>query len=431
MKNIKTVLIILLCLMFINTSGLCREPGSEEPTVSQKEAEILEQVIKLSEEDLETAIEFLSAKVVSNSSSALDFSLGNLYFQKDKLEEAEDAYRNALKKLPGFSRARANLARILIGQGKIDAAIKEFKEILLAGKTRPSTLTLIGYTFLLKDRPVPAETAYRQALLLEPDDINAYLGLAKCLVQQERFKEAVKVLEDLLEDNPLNKELWFLLANANLALEKSDRAVITLECARRLDLASDQALASLGDLYLNQGQADEALIVYKEAFSMEEPSIDRLLRAVEGFIMMRQPSQAAVLLKRGHILEQAGKVSWTPAQSCKLCWLKARQAHLKGEHEFALKAYNSLLEKDPLHGPALLATGDLHREEGRLEQALIFYERAGRIQDKEVKALIRQAQVEVDRQGYGRAVELLEAAQVLKPRAYVTRYLEQVRRLVR
>ena len=56
---------------------------------------------------------------------------------------------------------------------------------------------------------------------------------------------------------------------------------------------------------------------------------------------------------------------------------------------------------------------------------------AGRIADKETQALIRQAQIEVGRERYKRAAELLEAAQALKPVPHVARYLEQVRRLAR
>ena len=431
MKKIKTIFAIWICLISIIMPGFCQGPPPEEPVVSSQEVKVLEQVVELSEEDLEKAIDFLNAKITSNSSSALDFALGSLYFQKDKLAEAEDSYRKALKKLPGFSRARANLARVLIRQDKIDEAIEKFKMILLAGKTRPSTLTLIGWTFLLKGQSVPAETAYRQALLLEPEDINAYLGLARCLLQQERFKEAVKVLEDLLENNPLNKELWFLFANANLTLDKPDKAITALECAHRLGLASSEALASLGDLYLNRSQADEALIAYREAFSVEKPSIDRLLRAAEGFVIMLKPDQAAALLERVQMLKQTDQVSLTPEQSRKLYWLEARRAHLKGERKSALKAYKRLLEEDPLCGDGLLALGDLHREMGESEEALIFYERAARIPDKQIEAIIRQAQIEVEREGYSRAVELLEAAQVLKPQVYIARYLEQIRRLVR
>jgi len=402
-----------------------------EPTVSQEEAELLRQIGDLSEEDPEKAVELLNAQITLQSSPALDFALGNFYFREGKLDLAEGAYRQALKKMPSFSRARANLGRALIMQDKIDEAIREFRSVLIEGQASPETFTLIGYTFLLKGQSVPAETAYRQALLLKPDDTNAYLGLAKCLLEQERFQEAVKILEDLLEDNPQRQELWFLLANANLALEKSDRAIIVLESARRLGVISKEALATLGELYLNCGQVEDSLIVYKEAFAVENPSIDRLLRAIEGFIMMHKPEEAGVLLKRAGNIKQQKPNIFSLEQSYKFHRLQAHQARLKGDYETAFIAYKKLLEENPLDGDVLISLGDLYRETGEFEEALISYERAGRIAGKETQALIRQAQVEVERERYNRAVELLEAAQALKSQHHVGRYLEQVRRLAR
>ena len=61
----------------------------------------------------------------------------------------------------------------------------------------------------------------------------------------------------------------------------------------------------------------------------------------------------------------------------------------------------------------------------------MLYERAASTEGSEAEALVRQAQIEVERERYGRAVELLEASLVFDDAPHVTRYLEQVRRLVR
>ena len=56
-------------------------------------------------------------------------------------------------------------------------------------------------------------------------------------------------------------------------------------------------------------------------------------------------------------------------------------------------------------------------------------ERAARVKGFEADALVRHAQIEVRRERYGRAAELLENAQVFQNQPHVGRYLEQVRRL--
>ena len=136
-----------------------------------------------------------------------------------------------------------------------------------------------------------------------------------------------------------------------------------------------------------------------------------------------------MLLDQFRGLEKGEKISPTPEQNQKFLWLKARQAHLGGNFETALKTYQRLLTEDPLHGEALLVLGDLYRETGKLEKALLSYERAARISGMEADGLIRQAQIEVERERYKNAVDLLEVAQSFRPQSHVSRYLEQVRRL--
>ncbi|MEA1927758.1 MAG: tetratricopeptide repeat protein, partial [Candidatus Auribacterota bacterium] len=250
-------------------------------------------------------------------------------------------------------------------------------------------------------------------------------------LMQERYRETVSLLENLLKDDPSRSEFWFLLSNARLALGEPDRAIVALECARRLKVASDESLATLADLYLNGGQLEEALARYKEAFAGQQPSLNRMLRASKAFILVRDPVRAAVLLEKIHAAAEGEVVELTPDQLHELNRLEARRAHLEGDLDTAARAYQRLIEDDPLDGDILLVLGDLYREKGELEEAMVSYEQASRIPDSKLNALIRRAQLEVERERYGKAVEFLEKAQVVKPQPHVARYLTQVRHLVR
>ena len=411
--------------------AIAHEAQSREPTVTKQEAETLSKAAELAEKDVAAAVSFLHPLVKPSSSAALDFALATFYLQENDLEQAARSYRIALEKMPTFARARANLAQVLIQQEKLDEAVNELQLIVGEGVANPSTYTLLGYTFLLKGEAVPAETAYRQALLFKPGDTNAYIGLTKSLLQQERYRECISLIRNLLESRPTEDELWSVLANACIALGDLDRAITSLECARRLGVASSEGLATMGDLYLNREQPSEALAAYTQAFSVEKPSVARLLRAAEGLLMMDQPSEAAVLIEQALGIKEKHPNSFTPELVQKLRWLQARQAHLSGKIEDAVKEYELFLEENPLHADALLALGDIYRQRSEYEKALLAYERAARLPDAEVKAFVRQAQAEVDRGRYSRAVELLEQAQAKDPQRNVARYLDQVRHLIR
>ncbi|MCD4813895.1 tetratricopeptide repeat protein [bacterium] len=400
-----------------------------EPQVTEEEAGILEQVSGLSRKNPGLAKTLLDKSMQKESSPALDFALGNVLFQMGETGDAEKAYRTALRKMPQFDRARANLTRVLLQQDKITAAREQLSQILLTGRNQASIMTLTGYVYLLDDKPVAAESAYRQALLSAPDDINAYLGLAKVLLIQERFHEAARLLETILQDYPRRGELWANLANARLALEQYGRAVVALETARRLGVASPEALATLGDLYLNRAQYTDAVQAYSLAFASEAPSSTRLLRTIGGLLQVKEVREAGMLIEKARGLEKNGQL--TSRQMNQLQWLVARRFQLSGHGEAARRAYQKLIARDPLNGKAILALGDLYAESRSLDRALALYARASRISQVRVEALTKQARIEVERENYADAIGLLLDVQAVAPRETIARYIEQLRYLRR
>ena len=413
---------------------VCPEAGafsdkelSTQPTVSQKESKVLHEVATFSESNVDDAILYLEKELSDESSAALDFILGNLYFQKENLEKASELYRSAICKMPSFMKARGNLARILIQQNKINEAIDEFKSIMETGDPLPSTFTLIGYTYLLSNQPVPAETAYRQAIMREPNDKNAYLGLIKSLFLQERYAEAKKLIIDMLNRYPEHKNLWSLLANANLAFGKAEDALVNLECARRIGAASPEALATLGDIYQNMNMIDAAIGAYKESFEMKKASVKRMLRASEGFLMMNEPDTAEMFLSMVSDVEK--EKTLCASDKMKKLLLSARVAQLRDDYKTARETYEKLLDEDPLDSDALMFLGDIYRKEDNPEKALLYYERAARVAENRIDPLLRQAQLLVDLGKYKPALEVIEEAQKIKAQPHVARYAAQVRQL--
>jgi tetratricopeptide (TPR) repeat protein len=212
-------------------------------------------------------------------------------------------------------------------------------------------------------------------------------------------------------------------------LQDTDEAVAVLETSRRLGLADAGALAMQGDLYMNRNQPGEALALYMESFRKVNPPVTRMLRAVQGYLATGDVEKGMKLIDE--INQRKEKAGLSPEQEKRIMLLEARAYYSEEKYEDARNACEALLEADPLNGDAVLLVGDIKWKSGAFEEALIHFERAERIAGKEVEALIRQAQVEVDRGKYKRAFELLKKAQNQKPQEHVEKYLEQVRRLIR
>ena len=418
---------------FIALAALCLpSAAATQPTISKKEAELLKAVEGIAVTNLNRAITVLQAEDATKRSPALDFALGNFHFQADKLDLAVNAYRLALKKMPAFRAAAMNLGRVYLVQEKAAEAIEVYQGIVKAGDADTASLLLLGHALLAAEHSVSAENAYRQALLLSPSSRDGLFGLAKCLFDQNRYREGASLLKQLLARYPRDRQLWSLRAHTLIALEKSGDAIVTLECARRMGCADSDMLATLGDLYLNAERPADAVGSYKAAFAVGgPPTVERLLRAIRALVQLKESGQAEALLGEVEERRQLEPKLFDEDLDLKVLRLKAELTQQKGDLDAAMALYARALRKEPLDGRTMLLLGDLRREKGRIEDAVMIYERAARIPGFEAEALIRQAQAEVERERYVRAVTLLEAAQTFEKQDHVARYLEQLREMVR
>ena len=400
-----------------------------EPTVTREESARLAAAMGVAATNSAQAIRMLSEERRPEASAALDFVIGNLHFQDERLDEAAAAYRAAIEKLPKFRSALMNLGRVYLLQERTGATIELYRQLVTDGQADADILLLLGHALLMEAAPVSAETAYRQSLLLHPQQTDAMLGLAKALLLQERHAEGLALVGEILEREPTHRELWVLRANAYLSMGKPAEAMQAIETARRLGRAEADLLATLGDLLLNEDRAEDALRAYEEAFAGEEPSPARLLRAVEGFLLAGDTDGAAKMIGRAETARQAGPERYGEKQQAALLRLQAEWARQEGRDADAVARCEEVLKLDPLDGRTLLLLAQLQQEGGRLEDAVMTCERAARVKGFEADALVRQAQIEVRRERYERAAELLESAQVFQAQPHVGRYLEQVRRL--
>jgi tetratricopeptide (TPR) repeat protein len=396
---------------------------SEEPTVTSAEAGWISAASAVASTNPAGAIMLLEGKAHKTASAAVDFALGNFRMQNGDLPGACSAYENAVAKVPGFCSAWQNLGQAMLAQGKDEQAAAALVEAVRLDVTRTRALVLLGHARLAGDRAVSAEAAFRQALMTGPDDPDAMAGLLRALSLQDRNLEAAALGRELAGRMPGRSDIWSLRARAHIAMDEPDAALRVLETARSLGVADVSILLAAADIWLNAGVADVAVSRYNEARKAGTVSPDRLLRAARALFQSGNQAAAATLLgeidpaspgpesRRQHMMLRLDLLSW------------------QGRTDDVAAICVEGLSADPLDADLLTRLGDVHREKKEWEDALICFERVSRVKGHEADGLVKQAEVEVFRGRYSRAVELLEAAQSLDDRAHVRRYLEQVRRL--
>jgi tetratricopeptide (TPR) repeat protein len=353
--------------------------GGAEPPLTERTAETIRRTAALAETNVVEAVAALEKSHAADDGPALAFALGNLYWRAGRLEDARRLYEEALTAWPRYRRARLNLGRLELTAGHADEAMRLMREAVESGDVDADVMLLFGHALLLSEQPVSAEGAYRQALLLRPGDADAMLGLARCLLGQERYRDGAALLDELAGRRPERREVWLWRARSLLALGEPRRAAVMLETARRLECADSEMLADLGDLYVNAGQPADALERYEEAFSVEIPNPDRLLRAAEGCLLLGRPEDARRFLKRAGEATPESETEEAAGLVRRRLRLEGDLAVTEGRPEDAVGAYESLLRTHPLDADVLVRLGDVRRGMGRLEAARIAYERAARI----------------------------------------------------
>ncbi len=382
------------------------------------------EILELLRENPEGAIESLKKQIKPESSSILSFTLAKLQQQEGEVEAAKQNLEVALAKSPDFLRAHRELGFLLAQNSEFEAAAEHLvRTIELDGADGPG-FGILGYCYLNLDRPISAEGAYRNAMLLAPSTKDWKLGLIKSLYVQSKFNEGSLILDELIQADPENEAYWSLKAEMQVLQEKLLDAVVSLETMRRLGKAGSQDLGRLADLHLIQNRPDLAVEIYEAAMKGEEPlETSKLVRAGEALTSQGYPLKAAKLIEG---LESNLGESMDDEMLVSVLKLKSKIALSQDNGDTAIQFLEQALEKDPLDGEALILVGDYYQTQEEWEKAVFRYETASRIDGYEADALVKQAQVLVKQGKYTNAISLLEQAQKIRPKDFVARYLESV-----
>ncbi len=398
-----------------------------EPRLSVSERDLMQKVFDLiAAEKTGEAQRLLEAAAGPNTSAVVDFTIANLHFQQERLDEALLAYRAAVDKFPKFRRAWRNMALIHVRRTEYVDAADGFVRVLELGGGDSTVYGLLGYSHANQGSHLAAESAYRMACLLDPKLLDWQLGLARSLFEQQRFAEAAALLDPLLKRDPDRGDFWMLQGNAYLGLNQAAKAAECLEMVDRLGQSTPDTLNTLGDIYVNDELFDLAVAAYMRAIDAGQQNPERAIRAVRVLIARGAFEETRALLG---VLDTVYGPKLADAQKKELLFLRSRLAMAEGAGEEEARVLEQIVALDPLDGEALLLLGQHSQRTGNPEKAIFYYERAAGIESYEADAKVRHAQLLIGQGKYRDALPLLERAQAVKPRDNVAQYLEQVERL--
>jgi hypothetical protein len=104
-----------------------------------------------------------------------------------------------------------------------------------------------------------AEASYRASMERDPQDEDTRGHLGQCLLRQNRYNEALPLLEEVCRDNPKHDygHTMMALAETLRALGQTERATAVFQHVTE-NHSYARARVQLAELYLNAGRSDEA-----------------------------------------------------------------------------------------------------------------------------------------------------------------------------
>lgn len=245
MRRLTIILSILVTMFFVQDSAHAQ-------SVTKKTFKALEEIQKLVEADQHRqAQQLLESLVEQVRGLPYDNAIANQYLAHtsimlDQPKRARRALESALNttELPPELRTELNLfyGTVLLGEEEFDVALPVLEE-WLAAETSPKANQIfsVAYANYKTGNLNRSETLMVRAFNATPTPADSWYQLYyRVLFEQKKYRRAEGLLHEMLTRQPGDKQLWRLLANHHLQLEKSGDALAAVMISYINELVTDE-----------------------------------------------------------------------------------------------------------------------------------------------------------------------------------------------
>lgn len=176
--------------------------------------------------------------------------LGQLYAMQHDNAAARAQFEAARSIAPGSEAVVLNLARMQDAEGNSAEALKTLESVPEGDRT-PRIELAIASLYDRQKKTKQALAAYKAALAMQPDNIDAQRGLAEDLLTQNNTESALKLYEGITTQDPEDAHSFLRLAELERSVGHLRKAQAALEHARALDPDSVE-------LHYNEAMIDES-----------------------------------------------------------------------------------------------------------------------------------------------------------------------------
>ena len=334
------------------------------------------------------------------------------YSTDETTKEAERLANEALKRNPDYVEGRVLLANVRIAQKLWDEAKVELDRAINLDPQRVETyLNLARYYDQRADADPPqagtfrpqAETVYQQTIERHPNSAGARLAFGDFLSAHKREAEAERQLLAALQSAPENKLVLVALRRFYETQQRFHEAEKYLARLVELDPDKSAGRAQIIELHTRTGRVQQAVSEYQQLLK-DDP------KYLRGYSRL-----AELLLELGDVngasksVEAALKLS---PQDTDALLMRGRLLTLNGQYREAVNDLDQALRMEPTMPAALYYAADAHLANSDPTQARMLVNRLLSFYPRNPMGMLMQVRIHLSE---GRAVEAEKlAAQVIE-----------------
>jgi tetratricopeptide (TPR) repeat protein len=206
--------------------------------------------------------------------------LGRLYRLASEMQKAESEMKTAVKLDPGSEEAVTTLAMLYTDEGDTAHALQVLSSVPDSARSA-KLYTALGAAYEQRKDYKNAVDAYRHAIVLDRDNLDAIRGLAENLMNDGQLDASLEQYKVIVDSNPEDAQSYVRIAEIYRRHGKYDLALESLKKADTLVPDSAEVAYNMAAVYQAQGRYDDATKLLQDLLKKSDTSqADRNNRAI-------------------------------------------------------------------------------------------------------------------------------------------------------
>jgi tetratricopeptide (TPR) repeat protein len=197
--------------------------------------------------------------------------LGRLYRLANELQKAEGELKTAIKLDPNSEEAVTTLAMLYTDEGDTAHALKVLSSIPDSARSA-KLYSALGAAYEQRKDYKSAIDAYKHAIVLDRDNLDAIRGLAENYLNDGQLDKALEQYKVIADSNPEDAQTYVRIAEIYRREGKYDQALENLKRAETLVPDTMDVPYSMAAVYQAQGRYDDAIKILQDLVRKTEKS---------------------------------------------------------------------------------------------------------------------------------------------------------------